>query len=134
MASLQQQVTHEQGPPAVQELGRLLKATVEQLQALGSVSPAAISEAKTQSEAIFNRSKATLDDAARASALPTRVVGKTTPVEPVEMQDAPVDHRFRSKQPAKRFIYDHFDPKAKKAPFNKRRSFSEPPDAGSADL
>ena len=94
-----------------------------QLEALGTVSPGAIAEAKTQSDEIFNRFKATLDDAARAATAPTRMVCKTTPVQ---MQEAPIDHRFRGKQVPKKFITDHFK-LVKKSSGDKRRSFSVPP-------
>lgn len=130
VTSLQQQVTQEKTPPAVQELGRLLQETVQQLEAIGTISPDAIVEAKAQSDEIFTRFKATLDNAARAAAAPTRVTSKTAPPEPVPMQEAPVDHRLRGKQAQKKYITDHLV----KKPCDKRRSFSVPPEAGSANL
>ena len=135
VATLESQVVSQEqcqpAPAAMQELGRLLQATVAQLEALGTVSPDAIAEAKSQSDVIFSMFKSTLDDATRAAAPPTRATSKTTPVP---MQEAPVDHRVSSKQPPKRFIYYHFDPQAKRKSSNARRSFSVPPDASLSDL
>ena len=107
VAELEKQVAHP--PPPIQDtldgLTAQLQAAVQDLAKFRSVSPEAIAEAQSQSEAIISKFRATLANAVQTT--PHRMNGKQPP--------APLHVRHRGKQPLKRFIHDYFTPQSKQA-------------------
>ncbi|CAK0791460.1 unnamed protein product [Prorocentrum cordatum] len=77
---LEMQIPGHTDPPrtSLEELGAQPRAAVEQLAALGSISPAAVEEAKTQSDAVSARFQPTLEHAENVDA-PMRMNGTQAP-------------------------------------------------------